>query len=190
MRRLIFVAILLAVPQLLQAETITFEAFGDSTIVTNEIPGLSFTNATVLSAGISLNEFDYPPVSGSNVLFDDGGPITIEFSTQAVSVGAYFTYMVPITFTAFDSANNELGSAISVFSENYVSSGNPANELLQLAFGSPISKITISGDPAGYSFVMDDLTYSTGSTPVPEPGTLSLLALGGLSAFVLRRRIR
>ncbi|MGH9614348.1 MAG: hypothetical protein ACRD4P_14840 [Bryobacteraceae bacterium] len=43
---------------------INFEGFSDGDILANQIPGLNFTNVQVATAGISLNEFDFPPRSG------------------------------------------------------------------------------------------------------------------------------
>src|SRR5438876_503506 len=46
------------------AGTIDFENQSDGTIVTTQYPGLTLTNAIILSAGVSLNEFELPPHSG------------------------------------------------------------------------------------------------------------------------------
>jgi hypothetical protein len=47
--------------------TLDFEGFPDSTILSTQYSGLTFTNAIILTAGISLNEFEFPPHSGVNV---------------------------------------------------------------------------------------------------------------------------
>jgi hypothetical protein len=39
------------------------------------------------------------------------------------------------------------------------------NEFLQLAFASGISKLTVAGDPAGGSFVLDDLSFTPTALP-------------------------
>lgn len=78
--------------------TIDFEtlpdgsAILDSTSITAQFPGLTFTNTTVISTGITLNEFELPPHSGQNVAFDDGGPISISFAQPTLSFSGYFTY--------------------------------------------------------------------------------------------------
>src|SRR5438445_3289421 len=62
--------LMLFTPHFVQADSITltdFEGLVDGTSVGSLIPGLVFTNATVLTAGISLNDFDFPPHSGKNV---------------------------------------------------------------------------------------------------------------------------
>src|SRR5258707_545906 len=88
-------------PQARADIVVNFDTLSDGDIVTNQFPGLTFTNAIVLSAGISLNEFEFPPRSGTNVVSDNGGPISILFSSPFVSFGGYFTYLEPVTLLAF-----------------------------------------------------------------------------------------
>jgi hypothetical protein len=85
---------------------IDFETLADSETVTNQFAGLTFSNSKALSAGISLNEFEFPPRSGANVVLDDGGAISITFASLAQSFGAYFTYSSSISLKAFDGAAN------------------------------------------------------------------------------------
>jgi hypothetical protein len=180
---------MLVIPVAVRATTVTidFEGFPDSTIVTNQYPGLTFTNAIILTAGVSLNEFEVPPHSGVNVVSDDNGPMTIDFASAVTSVSGYFTYTVPLTLSAFDASDNLLATAKSAFSNNLALSGDPGsspNELITLSSALGISSVEFLGDPAGSSFVLDDLTYVTSANPVPAPpighGLLVLLAIGGV----------
>src|ERR1035437_8615795 len=98
----LFIA-LLAVSPLLHAGLLTFEGFPDSTVLANQYPGGVFPNAIILSAGISLNEFEFPPHSGTNVVSDNGGPLSIGFSSPIQSFTGYFTYAEPLTLQAFRS---------------------------------------------------------------------------------------
>src|SRR5262245_61969939 len=82
-----------------------FENLLDGTPVGGSVPGLTFVNALVLTAGISVNEFEFPPHSGQNLVFDDGGPISIQFSSPVRSFSGFFTYLAPIALTTFDSSN-------------------------------------------------------------------------------------
>lgn len=66
--------LLLGALQRASATTVEFEGFADSTVLSAQLPGLTVSNAIVLSAGISLNEFEFPPRSGANVASDSGGP--------------------------------------------------------------------------------------------------------------------
>lgn len=180
------------------AVTIDFESFLDGDVVTSQFPGITFSNATAITAGITLNEFEFPPHSGSNVVFDDGGPMTIEFSTLMSDVGAYLTYAASLTLNFFDISNTLVGTVNSAFSSNLGLSGDPgssSNELLSFTWASGISKVTITGDPLGGSFVMDDLTltpYTPSGDPIPEPSSLLLLASGfvGMVGYGWRRARR
>lgn len=175
--------------------TIDFESLTDSQAVTNQFANLVFSNAAAISAGISLNEFEFPPRSGTNVVFDDAGPISIVFSTAADSFGAYFTYTSGITLKAFGGAANLLGSVSSGFASNTAQSGDlgsSPNEFLNIVF-SGIKRIVIEGDPTGGSFAMDDLIYQqstgTGGT-TPEPSTTFLFLATFIAAIVTQNRFR
>jgi hypothetical protein len=172
-----------------------FDALVDGAQVTNQFAGLNFTQTTAVQAGISLNEFEFPPKSGDVVVFDDGGAITIEFASPVFSVGAFFTYVTGLSLSVYDSSNNLLTSGLSLFASNAASSGDAGsspNEFISFADASGrISRFVITGALAGGSFTMDDLTVDAG-TAVPEPSTvalvLGLLGLGALPGGWMRRR--
>ena len=168
--------------------TIDFEGLFDYEPVTNQYQhlGLTFSNATVLTAGFSLNEWDFPPNSGMNVVFDDMAPITVNFDTPVTAVGGYFTYVMPITMTAFNSLGEAVASVNSTYFENYVWSGNPSNELLQIAYSPGIASVQIMGDSWGGSYVMDD--FMVGAAAVPEPSTFMLLGIGVIWLGILIRK--
>jgi hypothetical protein len=195
MRRLPFslVALLaLAAPAILaNTITINFEGLPDSTILTNQYSGVTFTNAIILSAGISLNEFEFPPHSGVNVASDNGGPMSIVFTSPIASFSGYFTYAESLTVQAFGSDSNQVALAASLFSNNEAMSGVPGsspNEFLRVGSSGGISRIAITGDPAGGSFALDDVAYSTSAASVPEPGTLLVAGLGLLCLILLGHR--
>ena len=183
------------------ADTIDFEGYADSTIITNQYAGLTFTNAIILTAGISLNEFEAPPHSGVNVLSDNGGPITIDFATPISSFSAYFTYYEPLTLTGFDSTNTEVASVSSAYSINVGCDpgslptclgdpGSSPNELLQMSFLAAITSVTITGDALGGSFAMDDMNYASQASTVPEPAGISLLPMALLVTLRLNTFFR
>jgi hypothetical protein len=194
LRRLVLAcAFLLASASISSATAIPldFEGLTDLEELTTQFPGLVFSNALVFSAGSSLNEFEFPPRSGSNVITDNGGPITIGFSQQVFSLAGYFTYITPVTLTAFDFNNNVIGSVISALSSNYESSLTPSpNELLAFNSMTGISSVTLSGEQFGGSFVLDDLTYDTTApvgTVADSGSTLSLVILGAAGMLATRR---
>jgi hypothetical protein len=173
------------------AVSIDFETLADGAVVTNQFAGVTFSNATALKSGFSLNEVEFPPHSGSVVVFDDGGPMTLLFSSPVTQVSAFFTYVAPLTLTAWDAFDVALGSVLSLFSTNAALSGDPGsapNEFLELAFASGIAKLTVSGDAGGGSFVLDDLSFTPTTLSVPEPGTAALTAIA-LAGLLARRRV-
>ncbi len=169
---------------------IDFEQFTDSQAVTTQIPGLTFSNTSVLTAGISLNELEFPPHSGVNVAFDSGGPIGITFSAPITSFSGYFTYTVPVNIIAYNAADSPVAQATSAFSSNLAISGDPGsspNEFLSVSSAGGIDFVLLTGDPAGGSFVMDDISYvSSTPTGVPEPSLL--LPTGFLIVALLSRK--
>lgn len=190
---LILLACLLETPQVFSSTiTVGFEGFADGTVITTQYSGLIFSNATIATAGISLNEFEFPPHSGMNVVFDDGGPITIDFATPVLSFGGYFTYSVPLTVDAFNVTSSVVASATSAFSNNEALSGDPGsspNEFLQVSFASGISDVTITGSLTGGSFVLDDATITTSVSTVPESSTLILAVIGAAMLMLFGMRM-
>ena len=139
--------------------TLDFEGLSDGIVLTSEYSGVSFSNAIILTSGVSLNEFEFPPRSGTNVASDDGGPMSINFASAVSSFSGYFTYAEPLTISAFSNSNVLLSSTISPFSDNEAMSGfsgSSPNELLQISSSIGISYIRITGDPFGSSFTIDD----------------------------------
>jgi hypothetical protein len=173
--------------------TLDFENLSDSTVIGSSyaLNGVTLSGGVIATAGISLNDFDFPPNSGTSVAIDATGPINLSFTTPISSFLGYFTYAEPLTVTAFDSANQTVATATSLLSSNFVSSGNAPNELVQLSFAGGIDHLTISGNPNGLSFVVDDITFNTVDTVppavVPEPGTLLLIGTGVVGLFSYRR---
>ena len=161
------------------ATTIDFEGLASFTAATTQYPGASFTNAIVLTAGISLNVSEFPPHSGANVVYDNGGPIAITFASPITSFSAFFTYLAPITLQVCDAggcfATVSSGSATS----NRGISGDPGtspNLKLQIAGGSrPITRVVITGVAGGTSFTMDDISYETGTAQNLTPSVASLI---------------
>lgn len=191
LRRLVGVmALALCANAAAQSTTIDFEGFADATVLTSQIPGLTFANAMVLTAGISLNEFEFPPSSGVNVIFDNGGPLMIDFSTPITSLLVYVTYAEPFTIQIYDAASNVVGSATSLFASNLALSGDAGsspNEAFLLMFAGGFSSAVFMGNGAGESFTLDGLTFQSATNRIPEPSTLAL-ALFAFAVLLPRSR--
>lgn len=108
--------------------TLNFEGFANNASLTNQYAGFQFTNTRISTAGLSLNEIEFPAHSGTNVVTDLGGPISIAFTSPVLTFSGFFTYSSALTIFAFDSLNQAVGTTNSAFASNFVSSGNPAEE--------------------------------------------------------------
>ena len=186
-----------SVPAFATSLVITFDTLTDGDLVTNQFAGTHFINAQVLAAGISLNEFEFPPHSGVNVVTDSGGAIAISFDNALAGFDGFFTYLQPLTLQAFDAGHSLLGTVTTspLFASNLVLSGDAGslpNEFLSFSSAAGIASVIITGDALGGSFTLDDATLTSlppqgpGPTPVPEPGTISLVAIG-VGSWVRRR---
>lgn len=197
LRRFAFLVALtlgLASPALRSAAiTIDFETFPDGSVIddltplSNQFPFLTFSNATVLTAQISLNEVEFPPKSGSNAVFDDGGSIWMEFATPISFFSAYFTYALPLRIEAFSAGGDSLAVTNSGFNDNrgvFGESGSSPNEFLSVQSVAHIARVVVTADPGGNSFAMDDLSV----TPIPEPRLTAIFA--GLAVVLLYTRKR
>ena len=101
----LLVALFVLIPAPLRADSIAldFESLTDGEFVTTQFPGLTFSNAIVLTAGVSVNELEFPPQSGNHMISDIDGRLSISFGTLATSFGGFFTYRLPLTLETFDS---------------------------------------------------------------------------------------
>jgi len=187
-------AVLLASPVSAAIIPIDFEGLFDSDPIANTYTalGVTFTNAVALTAGITLNEFETPPHSGVNVAFDEGGPLTLNFTSPISMFSAYFTYVEPLLVTAYSGAV-PVRTATSLTNGNLVSTGNPPNEFIQVQYSLGINRIVIQGNPGGGSFVMDDVLFDStvgtgggGGGTAPEPGGFALLGTGVFGVFAFR----
>jgi len=111
----------------------------------------------------------------------------ISFVSPVSQVSAYFNvYDYPVTWAAYDSTGNLLGSIIIPTTTQPTPGGMQEYSLPY----DGISLLVFTADESDYSN-MDDLSFNGGSTaPVPEPATLLLFGTGiaGLAAVVRRKR--
>ena len=157
---------------------LTFDDLSEGDVVSNQFASLGVAiggNPVVLTAMSWLNEIDFPPHSGANVLIDEDGPISFVFAPGVSSVSGFFTYATQLTIDVFDPGGMLLTTGQSAGLTNFGS-----NEFFE--FTGDIGSISIAGLPsgAGPSFTLDDLSFS----PVPEPSAILLLL--PVAAGVLR----
>jgi hypothetical protein len=169
--------------------TIDFETLTEGISVDAAFdPDVTFSNAVVLTAGSSLNEIDFPPHSGTNVVFDSGSPIRLDFADPVSSFSAFFTYATAVTLQFYDFSSTLLGAVSSVADNNTTSGTGLTNELLAGAFAGT-SFVTITGAASGSSFVLDDVVFETiENQAVPEPASAPLLVAGILFLILIQCR--
>lgn len=195
-------ALWLSAPTLSRALLINFESVADNIglgiTVTNQFSaqGVTFTNATALTAGLSLNEIDFPPHSGTTVVSNiNNAVLRLDFASPLLDVGGFFTYSLAnpnkLLLQAFDINGILLGSRNSAFSDNtadiFGEPGSSPNEFLQLSNIGAIRRLDISG--SGESFTLDDLQFTPGTidnSRVPEPNPYFLFLIGVGCFFIYR----
>jgi len=183
----------LALPTLSSAAVITFEGFAPGTVLTTQDfgDGVTFAGATILTQGVNLNYTQFPPHSGVNVVYNQTGPMTLNFTNPVDFFSGYFTYNQALAVDAYNSVHALLGGATSACSANYVGSGcGSPNEFLEVTFPGAISSVVITGG-SGNNFTLDDASFpgAINVGDVPEPGTIAMM-VGGLGLVLFGRRRR
>lgn len=174
----------LAYPGFSGATTIDFETLQDNASVSNQFAaqGVTFSNAISLTAGLSLNEIDFPPHSGVTAISEDFSPLNIQFSSDASNISAYFTYASQLTFSAYDLGGSLIGTFINAGLDNLGTS-----ELINLSF-TGVRSLTIQGALPN-SYTLDDLSFNTATVNTPIPGALFLFASGLMGIVLSKRKI-
>jgi hypothetical protein len=95
--------------------TLDFENLNASDLVATQYPGLMFPNAVIFTAGISLNEFGFPPHSGSEVASDTDDPISIKFSVPVLNFNGYFAYTIPLVLQTLNFSDCHVVSGTTLF---------------------------------------------------------------------------
>jgi hypothetical protein len=125
-------------------------------------------------------------------VFDDGGSLVIDFAMPVTSINAFLTYSVQVTLDVYDADLILVGTATSLFTSNLALSGNSGsspNEALSVLIAGGFSRAVFTGDAAGGSFTLDDLTFQAVPNGVPEPSTLALALLGLVTLLPRRQRV-
>lgn len=146
--------------------TIGFDGLEDLAVPQAEF-GVTFTGASVLACGGTLNCVPFPPFSGRNVIYDDpklsGGVITATFDTKETgfisTVSARVTGNTAITMTAYNAGGKVLASA-STGGPNFIGSGGtPNKELTVTSPSSSDSIVKVIFHDSGNTYTIDDFTF-------------------------------
>jgi hypothetical protein len=166
---------------------IDFESLALDEVVESQFAAdqVVFDNAIIVVAGISLNEFDFPPASGSNVITGlDPGALGVSFLQPAQHVRVQLTTAELVAVRYYDASSALLGEIL-------VAANLGGNTLVDFAASSPlISEIAIASVLGGnaFSLTADDLEVSFEGA-IPEPSGFVAMACGfAVLAAALRRR--
>ena len=165
-----------------------WSSLDSSTIVEGQGPGivndgLRFTN---INSNRELNELqldrrsEYGITSGA--LLAEGGTLVINFLGPVTHAGLDFFQFRGWQDTATVRVYGSDDTSMIYDSSGLAAPNAPSSTFFAYTDAAGIGRITIQSTSYGWSPLIDDLTYGV----VPEPATLSLLALGGLA--LLRRR--
>lgn len=165
--------------------------------MTNQYAGVTFSGARVLNSPGQLNDINFVPYTGPNVIAndaDDGsnGLITLKFDAPVTFVGAFVTSFKPVTFSAFDGATLLGTTQLAV--PNYLNGGSGSpNAFLSLSFAE-ITSVQFNDNFDFGSFTLDNVTLDGGAFSgigaVPEPATwaLFILGFGAMGCFLRSNR--
>ena len=166
---------------------VDFEGFADGDLLTTEIPGLTFSDATVLTAGVSLNEFNFPPHSGSNLIATFGGLLTVKFDSPVNLVSGFISYAdaAGVNLSLYDI--NNLLLADGLFASPVGQYGIVSNLFISLG-SSNVRSMVLSLNSAipDSPFTFDDFSYLS----IPEPATILLISLGVLGINYSTKKTR
>lgn len=175
-------------PPSAHADTIDFSSLPSGTVVTNQYPGVVFS---LQSPGGSPITDNLAPLGGS---FTGGGE-GLENTTcvqrrclQSDILDIAFTSPVSGVSFTFDSYGN---NGVTVYIASNGSTANIGSDLpgfrLISVPGSGITDLQINNGSTNWIFAIAQLTFNP--TPVPEPGTSSLMLIGVGLVLVMRQRI-
>jgi hypothetical protein len=168
---------------------------GNFTPVTNPYieSGYSFTAQNTGNCNfIDGTSYGYPlSYNNTDFLLSQGNVFTIvksgggAFAFDSVAIGEMNTTGRNINILGYVGATQVASLSYTTTAGNGFSGGPASWSLVNMTSGfADVDKVTVSLGTMGNAAEFDNFTFS----PVPEPSTLALAALGGASLLLFRRR--
>jgi hypothetical protein len=193
------VALLVLLPSIAPAQTITFEGLGDGAGVPNGYAGLNWQNMYTLNATTYVggnSGYNHGRVSGDMVAYNGfADPAAVLEGTSPFTLNSgWFTAAwndgLQLDMTGY------VGGVATYFASNILNTNGPSfltfdwMNLSSVSFASSggVDNESLSG--SGEHFAVDDLTVNAEVTAAPEPASVVLLATGLLGVGVVARRRR
>lgn len=129
----------------------------------------------------------FPPSSGLTTIYPNyakhpvpfEATVTFRFAELARFDGAFFSGKAPVSYALYR-------GGVKVASAGAFTLNNQAR-FFASGYAGLVDEVRVTGSAGNW--VLDDLTYTTGVTSVPEPGVWALMILGfGAAGSALRRR--
>jgi len=170
------IGLMLAMTFASPAAVIDFEDLTGQAFLPADYAGLTWTSGWEY---YDWSQPPYNPSSGVVRVYNNGGlpPVGFSFSSPVVFTGAYFSGEYAAQYELWLNGNLVATSPLISISAIHT--------FLASGYGGLVDEVRLTGITQG-QFVMDDVTYS--GSAIPEPATLTFIALGMAGLFALRRR--